>query len=209
VGKQRKKGTKSQRDDRKEDGSRALSQWLLRDKSATVPIVSLILSPRGALALPEGVEMQPKRISLLGWLRPAYAVPAMAALLLVIGYQNLILYPRLDEQIRKASPDLNNQIAELDLARNSLQHLIVFVDGQAARINAQREELGELAKERSELEPLVRAQREAVDELFAIQQRRNRWTRWVDYAVGFLLGICSSILAAYLTKKLSRVELGD
>jgi hypothetical protein len=29
------------------------------------------------------------------WLRPAFAVPVLAALLLVIGYQNLVTYPRL------------------------------------------------------------------------------------------------------------------
>jgi hypothetical protein len=154
--------------------------------------------------------MQPKKISGLDrLLHPTFAIPSLVAMLLVVAYQNLVTLPQLNQRIGQASPDLDRQIAELDLARNSLQHLIVFVDGQAARIKGQREELGELAKERSELEPLVRVQREAVDELFAIQQRRNRSTRWVDYAVGFLLGICSSILAAYFTKKLSRVELGD
>jgi hypothetical protein len=30
-----------------------------------------------------------------GWLRPAFAVPVMALLLAVIGYQNLVTYPRL------------------------------------------------------------------------------------------------------------------
>src|ERR1700675_4152038 len=29
------------------------------------------------------------------WLRPAFAIPAMAALLLVVGYQNLVTYPAL------------------------------------------------------------------------------------------------------------------
>jgi len=144
--------------------------------------------------------MQPKKIPLFAWLRPAFAIPTMAVLLVVVGYQNLVTYPQLEKVISKASPDLNNQIAELDVARNSLQRLIVFVDGQAAKINAQREELGELTKERFQLEPVVRAQREAIDELFAIQQRRNRWSRWEDYGVGFLLGVCSSVLATFLTK---------
>jgi hypothetical protein len=33
------------------------------------------------------------------WLRPAFAVPAFALLLLVIGYQNLVTYPRLQEAL--------------------------------------------------------------------------------------------------------------
>jgi putative zinc finger protein len=33
----------------------------------------------------------------LGWLRPAFAVPVLALLLAVIGYQNFVTYPRLQE----------------------------------------------------------------------------------------------------------------
>jgi hypothetical protein len=35
----------------------------------------------------------PTRKEWFAWLRPAYALPAMAALLVVIGYQNLVVYP--------------------------------------------------------------------------------------------------------------------
>jgi Putative zinc-finger len=31
------------------------------------------------------------------WLRPAFAIPVMAALLLIVGYQNLVMIPRLKE----------------------------------------------------------------------------------------------------------------
>lgn len=37
--------------------------------------------------------MAPVRKPWLVWLRPAFAVPAMAVLLAVIGYQNLVVYP--------------------------------------------------------------------------------------------------------------------
>ncbi len=33
----------------------------------------------------------------LAWLRPAFAMPVMALLLAVIGYQNLVIYPRLQQ----------------------------------------------------------------------------------------------------------------
>jgi hypothetical protein len=39
------------------------------------------------------------RAGWLAWLRPAFAVPAFALLLLVIGYQNLVTYPRLQEAL--------------------------------------------------------------------------------------------------------------
>lgn len=40
-------------------------------------------------------EQKAKREWWLFWLRPAFAAPAFASLLLVIGYQNLVTYPRL------------------------------------------------------------------------------------------------------------------
>jgi hypothetical protein len=36
-----------------------------------------------------------------GWLRPAFAVPALALLLIVIGYQNLVTYPRLQQALNQ------------------------------------------------------------------------------------------------------------
>jgi len=35
------------------------------------------------------------------WLRPAFAVPVMAALLLVIGYQNLVTYPKMQSALQQ------------------------------------------------------------------------------------------------------------
>jgi Putative zinc-finger len=35
------------------------------------------------------------------WLRPAFVVPVMAALLLVIGYQNLVTYPKLQSELHQ------------------------------------------------------------------------------------------------------------
>lgn len=35
------------------------------------------------------------------WLRPAFAAPALALLLLVAGYQNLVTYPRLQSELRQ------------------------------------------------------------------------------------------------------------
>jgi hypothetical protein len=41
------------------------------------------------------------RPGLFAWLRPAFAVPAMAALLLVIGYQNLVTFPHLARAVKQ------------------------------------------------------------------------------------------------------------
>jgi hypothetical protein len=39
--------------------------------------------------------------SWFAWLRPAFAVPALALLLTVIGYQNLVTYPRFQSQLNQ------------------------------------------------------------------------------------------------------------
>ncbi len=52
----------------------------------------------GALPAPASSRSREPRVQRerwLSWLRPAFAVPAFAALLLVLGYQNLVTYPGL------------------------------------------------------------------------------------------------------------------
>ncbi len=55
--------------------------------------------PRPAVAgLPERAT-SPARPGWLAWLRPAFAVPVMALLLAVIGYQNLLTVPKLQQAL--------------------------------------------------------------------------------------------------------------
>ena len=46
-------------------------------------------------SLPRSRKLQVRREWWLSWLQPAFAVPAFATLLLVLGYQNLVTYPGL------------------------------------------------------------------------------------------------------------------
>lgn len=43
----------------------------------------------------------PPQAGWFAWLRPAFALPAFALLLVVIGYQNLVTYPRLKEAVNR------------------------------------------------------------------------------------------------------------
>ena len=43
----------------------------------------------------------PVKAAWFAWLRPAFAVPALAALLLVVGYQNLVTYPRMQQALNQ------------------------------------------------------------------------------------------------------------
>jgi Putative zinc-finger len=43
----------------------------------------------------------PAKPGWFAWLRPAFAVPVMAVLLAVVGYQNLVTYPRLQQAVNR------------------------------------------------------------------------------------------------------------
>ncbi|MGA8221353.1 MAG: hypothetical protein WB780_06820, partial [Candidatus Acidiferrales bacterium] len=44
---------------------------------------------------------QPARRGWLAWLRPAFAAPALALLLAIVGYQNLVTYPKLQSELNR------------------------------------------------------------------------------------------------------------
>lgn len=46
----------------------------------------------------------PQRLGWLGWLRPAFAAPALALLLAVVGYQNLVTLPNMARSLK--TPDV-------------------------------------------------------------------------------------------------------
>ena len=55
----------------------------------------IVLAQTPAVGLaPARVPAPPQR-GWLAWLRPAFALPALAVLLVVVGYQNLVTYPKL------------------------------------------------------------------------------------------------------------------
>jgi len=45
--------------------------------------------------------VHPVRRGFFAWLRPAFAAPALALLLAVVGYQNLVTYPRLQSELNQ------------------------------------------------------------------------------------------------------------
>src|SRR5262245_34782671 len=63
--------------------------------------VELVAASRQVFADPpvlaDKADVSPERSGWFAWLRPAVAVPAFAALLLLIGYQNFFTIPRLKD----------------------------------------------------------------------------------------------------------------
>jgi anti-sigma factor RsiW len=53
-----------------------------------------------AVPAPAAASARP-RPGWFAWLRPAFAVPALAVLLIVVGYQNLVTYPQLEQSVNR------------------------------------------------------------------------------------------------------------
>jgi len=63
---------------------------------------SKIVLAEEAVAVPApAAASAPPRPGWFAWLRPAFAVPALAALLIVVGYQNLVTYPKLEQALNR------------------------------------------------------------------------------------------------------------
>ncbi len=62
---------------------------------------SLAKESESVAALSPVAKPVPPKPGWLAWLRPAFAVPVMALLLAVIGYQNLVIYPRQQQALAR------------------------------------------------------------------------------------------------------------
>jgi H+/Cl- antiporter ClcA len=103
-----------------------------------------------------------------------------------------------------SSEDLRLQLKELDNVKESLGHLVVFIDQQAAHIKQEQEGITALSEQRSQLEPIVKSDRAAIEQLFALQERRTQQNRWKDLALGFVLGVFGSFTASVIFELVRR-----
>jgi anti-sigma factor RsiW len=67
----------------------AHSKVVLKESSEAIPARATAPAP------------EPVRQGWFAWLRPAFAVPVLALLLAVIGYQNLVMYPELQSALKQ------------------------------------------------------------------------------------------------------------
>jgi putative zinc finger protein len=69
----------------------------VRAGAAFVEHSKVVLAEPVAAASARAFVPAPAEPGWLAWLRPAFVVPVLAALLAVVGYQNLVTYPRLQQ----------------------------------------------------------------------------------------------------------------
>ena len=75
----------------------------VRAGAAFVEQSKVVLAEPVAVSSGRTPVLVPARVGRFAWLRPAFAVPVLAALLMVIGYQNLVTYPKLKGEMASVS----------------------------------------------------------------------------------------------------------
>lgn len=63
----------------------------------------VVLAENPAAVLASAPNPARSQAGWFGWLRPAFALPALAVLLAVVGYQNLVTYPELQQALKQPS----------------------------------------------------------------------------------------------------------
>src|SRR5579884_592451 len=93
----------------------------LKAGAAIIEHTQTILSASGAKdSLPVAAKAQERsRGGWFAWLVPAFAAPALALLLLVIGYQNLVQYPKLKESVAALNAPQILPSASLTIGRDA------------------------------------------------------------------------------------------
>jgi len=110
------------------------------------------------------------------------------------------------EQHRKAgiekqlaeSLDFKAQINQLNETEKSLKTLLNFVESQRDKVTQNEQSIKQLETEKQKLEPLVNADREAVEALFKVQEERAKANASQERWIGFGLGILASIIASFI-----------
>ena len=62
---------------------------------------SLLAEPTDTTAVAVRIPVPVETAGRFAWLRPALAVPALAFLLIIVAYQNLVTYPRLEQALNR------------------------------------------------------------------------------------------------------------
>ena len=96
------------------------------------------------------------------------------------------------------------KLAAIEQLRTGTEDVLEFIDSQKRNLQAERENLNTVRKERASLEPLLDADRQVVESLFEQQEKRQRDKTWAERVVGFGLGIVASMFASFILMRVSR-----
>jgi predicted PurR-regulated permease PerM len=136
------------------------------------------------------------------WLRHPIATSIVTLALIVVFVIALVVdnarTQAAEAQRRQSAPDYAEQQARLDGVQASLKTLVDFVSQQKTKLAESEQVVARLKEEQTKLEPVVKAERDTVNAILAVQDQRRevsvRRERWIG--IGF--GVAGSFVASIL-----------
>lgn len=110
------------------------------------------------------------------------------------------IYTSINQQAqRRPHPqDFKEQYSLLHTTQQNLSDLEEFISNKQSEIVATQQLLGELEQKKAEIEPIVTANQEIVDALFAQQRKEIEKHIWTERGVSFGLGVLASLVATVI-----------
>ena len=98
------------------------------------------------------------------------------------------------------------QINQLNTLEHGIENLQEFIASQRESLVQQNNTLEELKAESDRLQPIVAADKETVKAVLAAHSRSQSGAIWRERIIAFIIGVASSMAAAFLFTKFRRSE---
>jgi len=93
-------------------------------------------------------------------------------------------------------------IENLDQMSKNMTNVQTFISQQKQNLLKEQAELENLKKEKDQLEKILKklseSERELIEAVFMMQERRQKNSVWIERAYGFVMGIFSSLIASFI-----------
>jgi len=119
-----------------------------------------------------------------------------------LGFITTLLYFVSSINPKSQDNEIINQIKRLDEAKQSLTLLTKYIDEQKKSIIETEKTVKSLKEEQSKLKPLVESDKKIVEDILSIHAERNKINIWIDRLLAFILGVLSSLVAAFIFRKI-------
>lgn len=127
-----------------------------------------------------------------------HAAPIIALIASLFGAFTSIGQVYFDHQKRQENLIYERQIESLNDVVKSIDTLRSFVVEQKNNLDNSQQALSELKTKQEQLKPVLEADQKTVDAIFSLQAEQNKSNVWWERAIGFFIGISSSLVASLI-----------
>ncbi len=104
---------------------------------------------------------------------------------------------------KKEIPAIQDQLTKLSQIQDNLKDVDEYVSDQIEKLKTAEIAMSELEKEKMDMEPIVKANRDTITAIIGYLLKKAIGMRvWTERAYGFIIGVLSSIVAGLILTQL-------